>query len=301
MSIQAIIMAGGEGMRLRPLTSHIPKPLVPLLGEPVMGYSVKLLKTYGVRDIGATLWYQPEKIRRAFGSGEGYGVSLRYYEETEPLGTAGSVKMAKDEIKEPFFVLSGDGLTDCDLTDALRFHREKKALATLVLKRVPVPLAFGVVMTDGDSRVTRFIEKPGWSRVFSDLVNTGAYIFSPEIFDYIPDTGAPDFGKDIFPALLAGGLPVYGYETKGYWCDVGDLKTYLQAQRDLLEDVPRLPHAQGVHPDAKLAPSARLEGVCFIGPGASVGPGAVVRDSVIGANCVIGAGAVVEDSCLWTG
>lgn len=294
-------MAGGEGMRLRPLTSHIPKPLVPLLGEPVMGYSVKLLKTHGVRDIGATLWYQPEKIRRAFGSGEGYGVSLRYYEETEPLGTAGSVKMARDEIKEPFFVLSGDGLTDCDLTDALRFHREKKALATLVLKRVPVPLAFGVVMMDGDSRVTRFIEKPGWSRVFSDLVNTGAYIFSPEIFDYIPDTGAPDFGKDIFPALLAGGLPVYGYETKGYWCDVGDLKTYLQAQRDLLEDVPRLPHAQGVHPDAKIAPSARLEGVCFIGPGASVGPGAVVRDSVIGANCVIGAGAVVEDSCLWTG
>ncbi len=294
-------MAGGEGMRLRPLTCHIPKPLVPLLGEPVMGYSVKLLKMHGVREIGVTLWYQPEKIRRAFGGGEGYGVSLRYYEETEPLGTAGSVKMAKDEIREPFFVLSGDGLTDCDLTDALRFHREKKALATLVLKRVPVPLAFGVVMTDGESRITRFIEKPGWSRVFSDLVNTGAYIFSPEIFDYIPDTGAPDFGKDIFPALLAGGLPVYGYETRGYWCDVGDLKTYLQAQRDLLEDVPHLPHAQGVHPDAKISPSARLEGVCFIGPGASVGPGAEVRDSVIGANCVIGAGAVVADSCLWTG
>ena len=151
-------MAGGEGMRLRPLTSHIPKPLVPLLGEPVMGYSVKLLKMSGVDEIGVTLWYQPEKIRRAFGKGEHYGVSLRYYEETEPLGTAGSVKMAKDEIKEPFFVLSGDGLTDCDLNDALRFHREKRALATLVLKRVPVPLAFGVVMTDGESRITRFIE-----------------------------------------------------------------------------------------------------------------------------------------------
>ena len=294
-------MAGGEGMRLRPLTSHIPKPLVPLLGEPVMGYSVKLLKMSGVDEIGVTLWYQPEKIRRAFGKGEHYGVSLRYYEETEPLGTAGSVKMAKDEIKEPFFVLSGDGLTDCDLNDALRFHREKRALATLVLKRVPVPLAFGVVMTDGESRITRFIEKPGWSRVFSDLVNTGTYIFSPEIFDFIPDTGAPDFGKDIFPALLAGGLPVYGYETRGYWCDVGDLKTYLQAQRDLLEDLPRLPHEKGVHPDAKIAPAARLEGVCFIGPGASVGPGAVVKDSVIGAHCVIGAGAVVEGSCLWTG
>ena len=294
-------MAGGEGTRLRPLTCHIPKPLVPLLGEPVMGYSIKLLKESGVREIGVTLWYQPERIRHVFGGGEGYGVSLHYYEETEPLGTAGSVKMAKDEIREPFFVLSGDGLTDCDLNDALRFHREKKALATLVLKRVPIPLAFGVVMTDGESRVTRFIEKPGWSRVFSDLVNTGTYILSPEIFDYIPDTGAPDFGKDIFPALLAGGLPVYGYETQGYWCDVGDLKTYLQAQRDLLEDKPRLPHEKGVHPDARIAPSARLEGLCFIGSGASVGPGAVVRDSIVGENCVIGAGAVVDGSCLWTG
>ena len=294
-------MAGGEGVRLRPLTSHIPKPLVPLVGEPTMGYALKLLKSHGIREIGATLWYQPEKIRRAFNGGEAYGVSLRYYEETEPLGTAGSVKMAKDQIKDPFFVLSGDGLTDCDLTAALRFHREKKALATLVLKRVSIPLAFGVVMTDEENRVTRFIEKPGWSRVFSDLVNTGTYILSPEIFDYIPDSGAPDFGKDIFPALLAGGLPVYGYETQGYWCDVGDLKTYLKAQRDLLMDQPRLPHEKGVHPNARIDPSARLEGVCFIGPGASVGPGAVVRNSVVGENCVIGAGAVVEDSCLWKG
>ena len=294
-------MAGGEGVRLRPLTCHIPKPLVPLLGEPAMGYSVKLLKAAGVGEIGVTLWYQPEKIRQAFGGGQALGVSLRYFEETEPLGTAGSVKMAKDQIRDPFFVLSGDGLTDCDLKEALRFHREKKALATLVLKRVPIPLAFGVVMTDEDSRITRFIEKPGWSRVFSDLVNTGTYILNPEIFDYIPDTGAPDFGKDVFPALLAGGLPVYGYETKGYWCDVGDLKTYLQAQRDLMEDLPRLPHAKGLHPDARIAPSARLEGVCCIGSGASIGPGAVVRDSVIGENCVIGAGAVVEGSCLWKG
>ena len=301
MSLQAIIMAGGEGVRLRPLTSHIPKPLVPLLGEPVMGYSIKLLKAVGVREIGATLWYQPEKIRKAFGTGEKYGVSLRYYEETEPLGTAGSVKMARKDIHEPFFVLSGDGLTDCDLNEAMRFHREKKALATLVLKRASIPLAFGVVMTDEENRITRFIEKPGWSRVFSDLVNTGAYILNPEIFDYIPDTGAPDFGKDIFPALLADGLPVYGFETKGYWCDVGDLKTYLQAQRDLLKNLPRLPHEKGVHPDAMIAPSARLEGVCFIGPGASIGPGAVVRDSVIGEKCVVGKGAVVEGSCLWTG
>ena len=294
-------MAGGEGVRLRPLTCHIPKPLAPLLGEPVMGYALRLLKAHGVNEIGATLWYQPDKVRRAVGGGEKYGVNLRYYEETEPMGTAGSVKMAKDAIREPFFVLSGDGLTDCDLTAAMRFHREKKALATLVLKRVPIPLAFGVVMTDTESRVTRFIEKPGWSRVFSDLVNTGTYILDPEIFDHIPDTGVPDFGMDIFPALLAGGLPVYGYETRGYWCDVGDLKTYLQAQKDLMEDLPCLPHEKGVHPDARIAPTARIEGICAVGRGATVGPGAVVRNSVIGENCVIGAGAMVDGSCLWAG
>ncbi|MBE5783495.1 MAG: nucleotidyltransferase family protein, partial [Clostridiales bacterium] len=177
--MQAIIMAGGEGVRLRPLTVNFPKPLVPLLGEPVMGYALKLLKNHGILDVGVTLCYQPKKIRSAFGKGEKYGVRLRYYEETSPLGTAGSVRMAKAQINDTFLVLSGDGLTDCDLTRALAFHKEKKALATLVLKRVSVPLPYGVVMTDQESRITRFIEKPTWSRVFSDLVNTGIYILEP--------------------------------------------------------------------------------------------------------------------------
>ena len=200
--------------RLRPLTVHLPKPLAPLLGEPVMGYAIRLLKRHGMDSIGVTLWYQPGKIRRAFGRGEKYGARLKYFEETEPLGTAGSVKMAQKCIKDTFFVLSGDGLTDCDLTQAMRFHKEKKALATLVLISVPVPLPYGVVLTDQDRRITRFIEKPGWSQVFSDLVNTGIYILEPEIFDHIPDTGMPDFGKDIFPALVKAGLPVYGFLTR---------------------------------------------------------------------------------------
>jgi len=153
-------MAGGEGVRLRPLTMHRPKPLAPLLGKPVMGYAIDLLKQHGMREIGATLWYQPQKIRRFFGRGEGWGVQLRYYEERQPLGTAGSVKMAKKQLRHTFFVLSGDGLTDCDLSSALRFHQEKKALATLVLKRVSVPLPYGVVLTDRENRVTQFIEKP---------------------------------------------------------------------------------------------------------------------------------------------
>ena len=227
MSLQAIIMAGGEGIRLRPLTVH-------------MGYAIKLLKAHGITDVGVTLWYQPQKIRRAFHKGERYGVRLKYFEEKEPVGTAGSVKLAQKQLTDTFFVLSGDGLTDCDLTEAMRFHKEKKALATLVLKRVSVPLPYGVVLTDGDSRVTRFIEKPDWKRVFSDLVNTGVYILEPDIFDYIPDTGTPDFGKDIFPALLSGGLPVYGYVTDDYWCDIGDVRAYLGAHVDAMEGRVRL-------------------------------------------------------------
>ena len=301
LSLQAIIMAGGEGVRLRPLTMHTPKPLAPLLGKPVMGYAIELLKAHGIKNIGVTLWYRPRMISRAFGKGEGWGVQLKYFEETEPLGTAGSVKMAKDDIREPFFVLSGDGLTDCDLTDALAFHRKKKALATLVLKRVSMPLPYGVVLTDREGRITRFIEKPDWSRVLSDLVNTGIYILEPEILDAVPAGGRPDFGKDIFPALLERGLPVYGYETGGYWCDVGDQRAYLEAQRDLLEGRVRLPCPRGVDAEARVDPTARLEGPCLVGAGARIGPGAQIRGAVIGNGCVIGAGAVVENACLWAG
>ena len=301
LTVQAIIMAGGEGVRLRPLTAHTPKPLVPLLGEPVMGYALKLLRRHGCGRIGATLWYMPEKIREAFGDGKGYGVRLQYYEEEVPMGTAGSMKLAQKDLDGPFFVLSGDGLTDCDLTAAMRFHREKKALATLVLKRVNVPLPYGVVLADPAGKITRFIEKPTWSRVFSDLVNTGVYILEPEIFDYIPDEGMPDFGKDIFPGLLARGLPLFGYETDGYWCDVGDQRAYMQAQRDLLEGKVKLPCRAGADPAARIDPAAVIEGPCRIGRNAAIGPGARVSHAVIGENCVVGRGAVVENACLWDG
>lgn len=301
MDVQAIIMAGGEGVRLRPMTVHWPKPLVPLAGEPVMGYSLKLLKTHGITDVGATLWYRPGDIRAAFGRGEAYGVRLRYYEETVPLGTAGSVKLAKEHLKGTFIVLSGDGLTDCDLSAAVAFHQEKRALATLVLKRVQIPLPYGVVMCDREQRIIRFIEKPVWSRVFSNLVNTGIYILEPEIFAHIPDRGAPDFGKDIFPALVAGGLPVYGYETAAYWCDVGDLNAYLTAQTALLRGETAFSVLPGQDASARVDESARLEGECLIGKDAVIGPGALIRNAVIGRGCVVGAGAVIEHSCLWDG
>lgn len=298
-NVQAIIMAGGEGVRLRPLTVYRPKPLVPLLGEPVMGYTLRLLKMHGITDVGATLWYRSRDIREAFGSGEKYGVRLTYYEENVQVGTAGSVAMARDHLKGTFAVLSGDGLTDCDLQAAIRFHREKKALATLVLKRVHVPLPYGVVMCGEEGRVRKFLEKPAWSRVFSNLVNTGIYILEKEIFDHIPRGGASDFGKDIFPALVQGGLPVYGFETAAYWCDVGDINAYLTAQGALLRGETAFTAAPFIHPSAQIDPEAVIGKNCFIGPDARIGPGAEIMGSSIGPGCTVAAGARIENACLW--
>lgn len=299
VDIRAIIMAGGEGVRLRPMTIHCPKPLVPLLGRPVMAYTLQLLKKHNISRVGVTLWYQPKKIRAAFGEGEKEGMKISYFEETEPLGTAGSVRMTREHIKDTFFVLSGDGLTDCDLTAALAYHKKKKALATLVLKKVQVPLAYGAVMTDRDGRITRFVEKPDWSRAFTNLVNTGIYILEPEIFSYIPENGMPDFGKDVFPSLLAAGKKLYGYEMDGYWCDVGNQEAYLEAQKDLLRGKVALDADKGIHPEAKLSHDVHLRGHFYIGRDAVIEKGAVIKDAVIGQGCRVGAGAVIENSCLW--
>lgn len=299
MEIRAIIMAGGEGSRLRPMTMHLPKPLAPLMGKPVMGYALDLLKKHGIRDVGVTLWYQPKKIRGAFGRGEKQRMNIRYFEETEPMGTAGSILLAKDKLKDTFLILSGDGLTDCDLTAAMAFHKERKALATLVLKRVKIPLPYGVVMTKDDGQIVRFVEKPDWSGVYSNLANTGIYILEPEVLEHIPEKGMPDFGKDIFPALLKNKERLYGYEMDGYWCDVGNARAYLQAQKDMLEGRVRLDIPTGVHPDAKIGENVRLQGNFYIGKGSVIESGALIKDAVIGENCTVGRGAVVEDSCLW--
>lgn len=299
MNLKAIIMAGGEGARLRPMTMNRPKPMVPLLGRPVMAYTLTLLKNHGVRDVGVTLCYQPKAIRAAFGSGEKNGMHITYFEETCPLGTAGSVAMAREQLKETFFVLSGDGLTDCDLTAAMKCHKEKNALATIVLKRVKVPLPYGVVMTEKNGRIVRFVEKPDWSGVYSNLVNTGIYILEPEVLDEIDKDNCPDFGKDIFPALLRKKAGLYGYEMQGYWCDVGSQEAYLQAQMDLLAGKVQLDFPNGIHARATVQERARLQGHFYIGQDAVVEKGAVIRNSVIGPGCRVEEGAVVDGCCLW--
>lgn len=299
MAVDAIIMAGGEGIRLRPLTAHRPKPLVPLMGKPVIWYALQLLKRQGIHTAGISLWYLPKMVRSALGTGEKEGMQLLYREETQPLGTAGSVGLFREEVADTFFVLSGDGLSDCDLGKALAFHKEKKALATLILKRVEVPLAYGVVMTGEDGRIFRFLEKPDWQQVYSNQVNTGMYILDKRVMDYIPPQTKMDFGKDLFPLLLQRKERIFGYETQGYWCDVGNARACLQAQMDLLSGKVDLPVYSGLHPEMGGAEQGRFQGAFYIGKDTVIGKGAVIKNAVIGEGCVIGTGAVIENSCLW--
>src|SRR5579862_6974953 len=235
-------MAGGEGSRLRPVTTNRPKPLVPVCNQPIMEHILTLLKRHGITQIVGTLHYLADEIQTHFGDGSDFDVELTYAVEDSPLGTAGSVKNAEDRLKDgTFLIVSGDALTDCDLTKAIEFHRSKKSLATLILARVPTPLEFGVVITGADGKVERFLEKPGWSEVFSDTVNTGMYILEPEIFDYM-EPGLPyDWSGDIFPRLLEEGKPMYGYVMEEYWADVGSLTQYREAQEQLLNGTIHLP------------------------------------------------------------
>ncbi|MDI6630922.1 MAG: mannose-1-phosphate guanyltransferase [Bacillota bacterium] len=305
--MKAIIMAGGEGSRLRPLTCNRPKPMVPVVNRPIMAYCVDLLKKYGITEIGVTLRYLPDAIQEYFRDGSDFGVRLRYFIEESPLGTAGSVKNAASFLDRTFVVVSGDALTDVELSEAVAFHRKQGALATIVLTRVKCPLEYGVVITGESGRIRRFLEKPGWGEVFSDTVNTGIYILEPEVLDYFAANQEFDFSKDLFPLLLRENKPLYGVVLDGYWCDVGGLEVYLQAQQDVLSrkvrvTLPGREVAPGiwVEDGAAVDPTARLEGPLAVGAGVRVGPGANLGAfTVLGAGCIIQSGASIKRSVLW--
>ncbi|MDR2513714.1 MAG: NTP transferase domain-containing protein [Christensenellaceae bacterium] len=291
--MKAIIMAGGSGQRLRPLTCLIPKPMVPLLGKPVMEYAVEALEGLGLNGIGATLAYRAEEIQRHFGE------RLHYFIEESPMGTAGSLRLAKDFLNERFLVVSGDALTDIDLAAALAFHEEKKALATLVLKQVEIPLEYGVALCDAEGRIQRFFEKPGWSQVFSDMANTGIYILEPEVLELIPPEGHYDFGKQLFPKMLDENMGLYGYAAEGYWCDIGDSEVYRQAHFDGLDGKIR-----GLTPlveeGALIEEGAELIEPVWIGKGAEIAAGAMIGPyAVIGRGARVRGGASIKHSVLW--
>ncbi len=305
--MRAIIMAGGSGSRLRPLTCDLPKPMVPVLNRPVMHYTVELLKKHGIEKVAVTLAYLPRAIKDYFEDGVDFGVCLEYFFEEIPLGTAGSVKNAAGFLPGTFVVISGDALTDLDISEAVAFHKERGSQATLVLHRQQIPLEYGVVITDKEGRITRFLEKPSWGEVFSDTVNTGIYILEPSVLDYFEGGRQFDFSKDLFPRLLEDGVPMYGYISNNYWCDIGDLRSYRQAQFDVLEgkvDVniageQRQPGIW-VAEDCKLAENIELIAPVYIGRSCTLGAGAKIGPlTVLNDFCRIEEGASLKRTVVW--
>lgn len=307
--MKAIIMAGGEGSRLRPLTCDLPKPMVPIMNIPIMEHIINLLKKHGITKIGVTLMYLPQKIKDYFGNGSNFGVNISYFTEDTPLGTAGSVKNAEDFLDESFIVISGDSLTNMDITKAIEFHKMKNSKATLVLTRVDVPLEYGVVITDKYGSITGFLEKPSWGEVFSDTVNTGTYILEPEVLKYLEKGKKVDFSQDLFPHLLLKKEPMYGYVMDDYWCDIGDLQAYLQAHYDVLEgkiqlDINATEIKKGVWVGAgsTIDPDAIINPPCVIGDNCRIESGAVIDSlSVIGDNNVIERESSIKRSVIWNG
>ncbi|MDQ2084963.1 mannose-1-phosphate guanyltransferase [Herbivorax sp. ANBcel31] len=307
--MKAVIMAGGEGSRLRPLTCDMPKPLVPVMNAPIMEHIINLLKSHGITEIGVTLMYLPQKIKDYFGNGSNFGVNLHYFTEDIPLGTAGSVKNAEEFLDETFIVISGDSLTNMDITKAIKFHKMKKSLSTLVLTRVDVPLEYGVVITNKDGNIEGFLEKPSWGEVFSDTVNTGTYILEPKVLKYLKKDTKVDFSKDLFPMLLRKKEPIFGYIMDDYWCDIGDLHAYLQAHYDVLEKKINLNiNATEIKPGVLVGsgttinPSATINPPCLIGENCKIGKGAVVDSlSTIGNNNVIEDDVSLKRSVVWDG
>ncbi len=308
--MRAVLMAGGSGTRLRPLTCDFPKPMVPILNRPIAEHIINLLKRHQITEVIATLHYLPDVMRDYFQDGSDFGVQMTYaVEEDQPLGTAGCVKNIAELLDETFLVISGDSITDFDLSAAIEFHKQQKSKATIVLTRVPNPIEFGVVITDKEHRIRRFLEKPSSSEIFSDTVNTGTYILEPEVLDYLPENQESDFSKELFPLLLEKGEPIYGYIASGYWCDVGHLDAYRESQYDGLHRKVKLDYAYEeqspgvwVGQNTFIEPSAKLEAPCLIGSNCRIG--ARVRISagtVVGDNVTIGADANLKRPIIWNG
>lgn len=306
--MKAVLMAGGEGSRLRPLTSRRPKPLAPVAGKPVMEHIVDLLRKHGLTEIVATLHYLADEMETWFGDGSAHGVTMHYVVEDTPLGTAGAVKMAHDLLAgEPFLIISGDALTDVDLTALVRHHKEQGNDVTIALQRVTNPLEFGVVVTDEDGRIVRFLEKPSWGEVFSDTINTGIYVLEPGIMDLMERGKIYDFSKDLFPRMLHEGKKLGGWIFDAYWTDIGNLEQYQQANYDAIEGkagivpsgteiAPRIWAGEGTTID----PAATLEGPIVLGRDVRIAAGAsIAGPAVIGDRSIVERGAYVCRSVLW--
>lgn len=308
--MRAVLMAGGSGTRLRPLTCELPKPMVPILNRPIAEHIVNLLKRNDITEIIATLHYLPDVMKDYFQDGSAFGVNMKYaVEDDQPLGTAGCVKNIEEMLDNTFLVISGDSITDFDLKNAIAFHRAKGSKATLILARVHNPIEFGVVITDKQHKILRFLEKPSTSEIFSDTVNTGTYILEPEVLQYLPFDEESDFSQDLFPLLLEKGEPMYGYVAESYWCDVGHLEVYREAQYDALDRRVVIDFAyQETEPgiwigeNTYIDSTAVVESPCLIGSNCRIGARVKISaGTVIGDNVNINADAELNRPIIWNG
>jgi len=310
MSLKAYVMAAGLGTRLYPLTGRTSKPMVPILNRPVMEHLLHLLRRHGVTEMAANLHYHPDKIRNYFGDGSAFGVELRYNLEQQLLGTAGGASAFRDFFAgDTFVVVSGDGLTDIDLSAFVAAHRENGGIATLAVKPVEDPSLYGVVVHDDAGRIVAFQEKPPAAEALSDLCNCGIYAFEPAIFDYVAPDSFVDWAKDVFPALLAAGVPFHCWRLETYWNDVGNIEQYRIGNFDALlgrvrldvpgrEIAPRVWVGEGT----RVEPGARLEPPILIGAGCLVESEAeLIGPLIVGDGCVIERGAVLEGVINWDG
>jgi len=309
--MKAVIMAGGFGTRLRPLSCSLPKPMVQMVNKPMMEHIVNLLKHHGLVDLVVLLYFQAETIRNYFGDGSGFGVKIEYVQSEDDFGTAGAVKNAEGLLNESFLVISADVLTDIDLKSAIDFHQGNQAKATMVLARMENPLSYGVVITQDDGRISRFLEKPTWGEVFSDTVNTGIYVLEPEVLAQIPAKKDFDFSKNLFPHMLSTGQRLFGFVTPDYWRDVGNLEDYFLAHQDILEGRVKIDiggnllhreHANiWVGKNVEVGENAEFKGSVVIGHNARIGSGSFLFNSVLGDNVRIEEDVNLDRCVIWSG
>ncbi|MBI4469752.1 MAG: NDP-sugar synthase [Acidobacteria bacterium] len=297
--MQAIILAGGKGTRLRPLTLHTPKPIVPIANRPFLDYQIDLLKRVGIIQVILCLSYQPRRIEEMLSDGSHHGIHVNYLMEASPLGTAGAFKNAESMIEGPSVVFNGDILTDVDLAEAMEFHTRAKAMATIILTPVEDPTTYGLVEVDPSGRVNRFLEKPGKDQISCNTINAGIYILEPEVLKYVPTGHAFSFEYELFPKLLEHRVPFFAFVSNGYWVDIGTPARYLQANLDVIAG-----KLLSFKPDPGNASTtflnfAEIDELSIIGDDVTLKPGVTIRRSVIGPNCYIEENAVIEDSVVW--
>lgn len=298
--MKALILAGGEGTRLRPLTLAMPKPVVPVVNIPFLTYQLALLRAHGICEVVLSLGYQPRKIEAVLGDGSGLGVKIHYVVEQSPLGTGGAYKNAEALLDGPTVVFNGDILCELDLTAVIEQHRLRRATATLVLKRVENPSAYGLVETGAEGRVTRFLEKPSADEITCNTINAGIYVLEPEVLTAIPAGENYSFERGVFPGLLRNQRPVFAWISDGYWIDIGTPHKYMQVHQDILHRRFRPPVE--LPATALQGPtSAAVDETSHLASGVTMGDGSKIQASSIGERCSIGSNVVIENSILWPG